>query len=120
MGVVADELPNSCVEPFLKYIKENHSGDSVFKRFSGVPVKQEHPEQSSGSSMPTNQEKKRVMPSSSSSTVAESKASFGGGGNSSWSNKGKPGSSAGVKKKPTQGLSANQSTLNFAFANKKK
>jgi len=28
--------------------------------------------------------------------------------------------SAGEKKKPNQGLSANQSTLNFAFSNKKK
>lgn len=41
MGVVADELPNNCVEPFLKYIKEHHAGESVFNSLNGVHVKSE-------------------------------------------------------------------------------
>lgn len=28
MGIVADELPQTCVEPFLKYIKEHHQGST--------------------------------------------------------------------------------------------
>ena len=28
MGIVADELPQTCVEPFLKYIKDHHHGSA--------------------------------------------------------------------------------------------
>jgi len=28
MGIVTDELPQNCVEPFLKYIKDNHQGSA--------------------------------------------------------------------------------------------
>ena len=36
MGIVADELPQSCVEPFLKYIKEHHEGSAqLFQAFTG-------------------------------------------------------------------------------------
>ena len=28
MGIIADELPQSCVEPFLKYIKDHHQGSA--------------------------------------------------------------------------------------------
>ena len=39
MGIVADELPHSCVEPFLKYIKDNHQGSAqLFQTFTGGPV----------------------------------------------------------------------------------
>ena len=38
MGIVADELPHSCVEPFLKYIKDNHQGSAqLFQTFTGGP-----------------------------------------------------------------------------------
>ena len=45
MGVVADELPQRCVETFLKYIKEHHSGSTrLFQTFTEQQngVKQEH------------------------------------------------------------------------------
>ena len=39
MGIVADELPQSCVEPFLKYIKEHHEGSAqLFQAFTGGPA----------------------------------------------------------------------------------
>ena len=43
MGIVADELPQSCVEPFLKYIKEHHQGSAqLFQTFTGGPAIQQH------------------------------------------------------------------------------
>ena len=106
MGVVADELPVNCVEPFLKYIKENNQGSSrLFQSFSGQkPVKQEGEENE-----PNSLEKKRPIPgleesqAGNKSTGGQTKLAFGA-----------------AKKKPSQGLSANQSLLNFAIVGKKK
>jgi len=46
MGIVADELPLSCVEPFLKHIKDHHDGSArLFQTFTVPPeqLKEENP-----------------------------------------------------------------------------